>query len=78
MYLGAWGGSNCRDSPVQAGNRTCDCSKGHCLAEDHYVKDFKDIYKALVPSDGKIAAFTAESIQVTERTPTNFHLRRMV
>lgn len=65
VYLGAWGGSNCRDSPVQAGNRKCNCAKGQCMAEDSYVKDFKDLYKSVIPNDGKIAAFIAESIQVS-------------
>lgn len=64
VYLGAWGGSKCRDSPVQAGNRKCDCAQGQCKAGDNYIKDFKDTYKAVIPFDGKIAAFTAESIQV--------------
>ncbi|KAJ8664436.1 hypothetical protein QAD02_006098 [Eretmocerus hayati] len=63
VYLGAWGGSNCRDSPVQAGNRKCNCSEGHCQAEENYFKDFTDTYKSTLPADGRIAAFTAESIQ---------------
>ncbi|XP_001607441.1 alanine--glyoxylate aminotransferase 2, mitochondrial [Nasonia vitripennis] len=62
VYLGAWGGSNCRDSPIQT-TRKCSCSPSHCQAEDHYIKDFKDTYKAVIPADGRIAAFTAESIQ---------------
>lgn len=64
VYLGPWGGSNCRDSPVQPGNRKCNCTIGQCVAEDNYFKDFQNVYKSLVPFDGKIAAFTAESIQV--------------
>ncbi|XP_014217670.1 alanine--glyoxylate aminotransferase 2, mitochondrial [Copidosoma floridanum] len=63
VYLGPWGGSNCRDSPVQPGNRRCDCLPNKCEAEDKYFEEFQSIYKSLIPFDGKIAAFTAESIQ---------------
>ncbi|XP_011503254.1 PREDICTED: alanine--glyoxylate aminotransferase 2, mitochondrial [Ceratosolen solmsi marchali] len=63
VYQGPWGGSNCRDSPVQAGNRICNCAEGKCQAEDNYFKQFQDTYESLVPADGQIAAFIAESIQ---------------
>lgn len=61
VYQGQWGGSNCRDSPIQT-CRGCNCSAGQCSAEDKYVDAFHDVIKYCVPKKG-LAAFFAESIQ---------------
>ncbi|KAG5679691.1 hypothetical protein PVAND_009244 [Polypedilum vanderplanki] len=60
-YTGIWGGSNCRDSPVQT-NRKCDCTQGKCLAEDNYINQLESEFKYSLPR-GKLAALFAESIQ---------------
>ncbi|CAD5117899.1 DgyrCDS6644 [Dimorphilus gyrociliatus] len=61
VYKGPWGGSNCRDSPVQT-DRQCDCSSGSCEAGDNYVEQLEDLIRHSCPKEG-IAAFFAESIQ---------------
>ncbi|XP_014233656.1 alanine--glyoxylate aminotransferase 2, mitochondrial isoform X1 [Trichogramma pretiosum] len=78
VYRGPWGGRNCRDSPCQA-NRDCACTGNKCEAEDRYLEQFDELYRTQLPSDGKIAAFTAESIQGvggTVQFPRNY-LRRV-
>ncbi|XP_058794811.1 alanine--glyoxylate aminotransferase 2, mitochondrial isoform X3 [Phymastichus coffea] len=62
VYAGAWGGAHCRDSPVQT-SRSCECVAGQCQAGDNYVREFRELYECSLAADGKIAAFTAESIQ---------------
>ncbi|XP_033124756.1 alanine--glyoxylate aminotransferase 2, mitochondrial-like isoform X2 [Anneissia japonica] len=59
-FRGPWGGSNCRDSPVQT-IRSCDCKAGQCFAKDMYVDQVNDLLKHCTPK--KIAAFIAESVQ---------------
>nr|XP_039248416.1 alanine--glyoxylate aminotransferase 2, mitochondrial-like [Styela clava] len=59
-YRGIWGGSNCRDSPVQT-DRTCSCAEGHCNAADEYIGQLEETLNYSVSP--KIAAFFAESIQ---------------
>eukprot|EP00123_Amoebidium_parasiticum_P016150 comp23309_c0_seq1/m.38301 comp23309_c0_seq1/g.38301 ORF comp23309_c0_seq1/g.38301 comp23309_c0_seq1/m.38301 type:complete len:512 (-) comp23309_c0_seq1:15-1550(-) len=61
-YTGIWGGSNCRDSPIQA-DRTCSCPPNHCQAGDMYARQLKEIIDYSTPKNGGIAAFFAESIQ---------------
>eukprot|EP00794_Sanderia_malayensis_P018972 gene18972-20879_t len=60
VYKGAWGGSKCRDSPIQA-DRDCNCSPGECLACDRYIDQLQEVLDYQVPS--KIAGFFAEPIQ---------------
>ncbi|ETE72367.1 Alanine--glyoxylate aminotransferase 2, mitochondrial, partial [Ophiophagus hannah] len=60
VFRGPWGGSHCRDSPVQT-IRTCSCSSGTCHAKDQYIEQFKDTLQTCVPN--KVAAFIAEPIQ---------------
>ncbi|XP_052444204.1 alanine--glyoxylate aminotransferase 2, mitochondrial [Carassius gibelio] len=60
VFRGLWGGSHCRDSPVQT-IRECSCSPGHCQANDMYMKELKEMFATTVPS--RIAAFFAEPIQ---------------
>ena len=64
VYLGPWGGSRCRDSPIPPGGRKCDCSPNKCTASEKYFSEFKDTFKFSLPKDGNVAAFIAESIQV--------------
>lgn len=59
-YQGIWGGSNCRDSPIQA-NRECGCKDG-CEAGDNYYNELEQTFKYCLPR-GKVAAMFAESIQ---------------
>ncbi|KAM9330144.1 alanine--glyoxylate aminotransferase 2, mitochondrial [Gastrophryne carolinensis] len=72
VYRGIWGGSHCRDSPVQT-TRTCSCSPGSCEAKDRYIEQLKD---TLQTSTGKkVAAFIAEPIMGmggTIQYPKNF------
>ena len=63
-YRGIFGGAHCRDSPVQA-LRKCDCAAGTCQASGAYLNQFDEVFKYSLPKDGKIAAFFAESIQVS-------------
>ncbi|KAL8203995.1 UNVERIFIED_CONTAM: alanine--glyoxylate aminotransferase 2 [Gekko kuhli] len=60
VFNGPWGGSQCRDSPVQT-IRKCSCSPGSCHAKDRYIEQFKDTLATCVPK--KIAGFIAEPIQ---------------
>ncbi|XP_070792053.1 alanine--glyoxylate aminotransferase 2, mitochondrial [Pituophis catenifer annectens] len=60
VFRGPWGGSHCRDSPVQT-IRKCSCSSGTCHAKDQYIAQFKDTLQTCVPK--KVAAFIAEPIQ---------------
>ncbi|KAL9907353.1 alanine--glyoxylate aminotransferase 2, mitochondrial [Glossina fuscipes fuscipes] len=61
-YQGLWGGSHCRDSPVQV-NRECNCKKnGSCLASDMYYKELEQTFLHSLPC-GKVAGMFAESIQ---------------
>ncbi|XP_025830046.1 alanine--glyoxylate aminotransferase 2, mitochondrial-like [Agrilus planipennis] len=61
VYKGLWGGSKCRDSPVQA-LRVCSCKGSECEAKDNYIKQFKELFDYSLPKKGA-AAFIAESIQ---------------
>ncbi|KAM8827481.1 alanine--glyoxylate aminotransferase 2, mitochondrial isoform 2-T2 [Spinachia spinachia] len=60
VFRGPWGGSHCRDSPVQT-TRECGCAQGHCMANDQYIGQLKETFATSVPS--RIAAFFAEPIQ---------------
>ncbi|XP_022618585.1 alanine--glyoxylate aminotransferase 2, mitochondrial-like [Seriola dumerili] len=60
VFRGPWGGSHCRDSPVQT-TRECSCSQGHCMANEQYLRQLKETFATSVPS--RIAAFFAEPIQ---------------
>nr|XP_012147991.1 PREDICTED: uncharacterized protein LOC100880478 isoform X3 [Megachile rotundata] len=63
VYKGNWGGSKCRDSPVQVTAKNCDCGEQECLASEKYFSDFKEVFCYSLPSKQSIAAFVAESIQ---------------
>ncbi|XP_068106399.1 alanine--glyoxylate aminotransferase 2, mitochondrial isoform X2 [Hyperolius riggenbachi] len=57
VFRGVWGGSHCRDSPVQS-IRTCSCSPGSCEAKDNYIEQLRE---TLDTSAGKkVAGFFAE------------------
>ncbi|XP_075788695.1 alanine--glyoxylate aminotransferase 2, mitochondrial isoform X4 [Pelodiscus sinensis] len=60
VFRGLWGGSHCRDSPVQT-IRKCSCSQGCCEANDRYIEQFNDTLSTCVPK--AIAGFIAEPIQ---------------
>ncbi|XP_068561721.1 alanine--glyoxylate aminotransferase 2, mitochondrial-like [Cebidichthys violaceus] len=60
VFRGPWGGSHCRDSPVQT-LRGCDCVQGHCVANERYIGQLKETFATSVPS--RVAAFFAEPIQ---------------
>lgn len=60
-YQGIWGGSACRDSPVQT-KRSCNCSGGSCAATSEYYNELEQTFKYSLPR-GKVAAMFAESIQ---------------
>ncbi|XP_054842537.1 alanine--glyoxylate aminotransferase 2, mitochondrial isoform X2 [Eublepharis macularius] len=60
VFNGPWGGSQCRDSPVQT-IRKCSCSPGSCDAKERYIEQLKDTLATCVPK--KIAGFIAEPIQ---------------
>ena len=60
-FAGPWGGSHCRDSPVQT-IRSCSCESGQCRASDMYVDQLEDVLKYSIPKAG-LAAFFAETIQ---------------
>ncbi|XP_062268483.1 alanine--glyoxylate aminotransferase 2, mitochondrial [Platichthys flesus] len=60
VFRGPWGGSHCRDSPVQT-IRDCGCAQGHCMANEQYIGQLKETFATSVPS--RIAAFFAEPIQ---------------
>ena len=57
VYRGPWGGSACRDSPVQA-DRKCSCAAGACAAEDAYAEQMEDVLRHTAPKSG-IAGFFA-------------------
>ncbi|XP_035523884.1 alanine--glyoxylate aminotransferase 2, mitochondrial-like [Morone saxatilis] len=60
VFRGPWGGSHCRDSPVQT-IRECSCAQGHCMASEQYIGQLKETFATSVPS--RIAGFFAEPIQ---------------
>ncbi|XP_075399117.1 alanine--glyoxylate aminotransferase 2, mitochondrial isoform X3 [Tenrec ecaudatus] len=60
IFRGPWGGSHCRDSPVQT-IRKCSCAPDCCQAEDQYVEQFKETLNTTVAKS--IAGFFAEPIQ---------------
>ncbi|XP_056875391.1 alanine--glyoxylate aminotransferase 2, mitochondrial isoform X2 [Takifugu flavidus] len=60
VFRGIWGGSHCRDSPVQT-IRECSCAQGHCMAKDQYISQLRETFATSVPS--RIAAFFGEPIQ---------------
>ncbi|KAA0719835.1 Alanine--glyoxylate aminotransferase 2, mitochondrial [Triplophysa tibetana] len=60
VFRGLWGGSQCRDSPVQS-IRECSCSPGQCQANDKYIDQLKEMFDTTVPR--RIAAFFGEPIQ---------------
>ncbi|KAK5878837.1 hypothetical protein CesoFtcFv8_024212 [Champsocephalus esox] len=60
VFRGPWGGSHCRDSPVQT-TRQCSCAQGHCMANDQYIGQLKETFATSVPS--RIAGFFGEPIQ---------------
>lgn len=62
VYLGPWGGSKCRDTPISQNSRKCNC-KNECAASEKYFTEFLDTFKFSLPKDGNLAAFIAESIQ---------------
>ena len=63
-FKGLFGGSHCRDSPVQT-LRSCGCPpQGKCEAADGYLNQFDETFKYSLPKGGKVAGFFAESIQV--------------
>jgi len=62
-FKGLFGGSHCRDSPVQT-LRSCGCPpQGKCEAADGYLNQFDETFKYSLPKGGKVAGFFAESIQ---------------
>ncbi|XP_054942856.1 alanine--glyoxylate aminotransferase 2, mitochondrial [Physeter macrocephalus] len=60
VFSGPWGGSHCRDSPVQT-IRKCSCAPDCCQAKDQYIEQFKDTLSTSVAKS--IAGFFAEPIQ---------------
>ncbi|XP_048450581.1 alanine--glyoxylate aminotransferase 2, mitochondrial-like, partial [Rhincodon typus] len=60
VFRGIWGGSHCRDSPVQT-LRSCSCSVDRCHAKDQYINQLHNTLQTAVPK--KLAAFIAEPIQ---------------
>ncbi|XP_004583825.2 alanine--glyoxylate aminotransferase 2, mitochondrial [Ochotona princeps] len=60
VFHGPWGGSRCRDSPVQT-TRKCSCAPDCCEAKDQYIEQFKDTLNTSVAKS--IAGFFAEPIQ---------------
>ncbi|XP_058851649.1 alanine--glyoxylate aminotransferase 2, mitochondrial isoform X2 [Acipenser ruthenus] len=60
VFRGPWGGSGCRDSPVQT-IRECNCSPDCCQANDMYVQQLKEVLDTSVSQ--QIAGFFAEPIQ---------------
>jgi alanine-glyoxylate transaminase/(R)-3-amino-2-methylpropionate-pyruvate transaminase len=63
VYRGLWGGSHCRDSPVQT-TRHCDCKRDECNACDMYYGQLEEIFSYSVRA-GNLAGFFAESIQAS-------------
>lgn len=60
-YRGIWGGSACRDSPVQT-QKKCNCNPDICKATDSYIEQLQELLQYSLPQK-KIAGFFAESIQ---------------
>ncbi|XP_069348718.1 alanine--glyoxylate aminotransferase 2, mitochondrial isoform X4 [Eulemur rufifrons] len=60
VFRGPWGGSHCRDSPVQT-IRKCSCAPDCCQAKDQYIEQFKDTLNTCVAKS--LAGFFAEPIQ---------------
>nr|XP_034379447.1 alanine--glyoxylate aminotransferase 2, mitochondrial isoform X3 [Arvicanthis niloticus] len=60
VFHGPWGGSHCRDSPVQT-VRKCSCTPDCCQAKEQYIEQFKDTLNTSVAKT--IAGFFAEPIQ---------------
>ncbi|XP_055003144.1 alanine--glyoxylate aminotransferase 2, mitochondrial [Sorex araneus] len=60
VFRGPWGGSHCRDSPVQT-IRKCSCTPDCCQAKDQYIEQFKETLSTTVAKT--IAGFFAEPIQ---------------
>ncbi|XP_018609890.1 alanine--glyoxylate aminotransferase 2, mitochondrial isoform X1 [Scleropages formosus] len=60
VFRGLWGGSHCRDSPVQT-IRQCSCDPGCCQANNMYIEQLKEVLASSVPS--RIAGFFGEPIQ---------------
>uniref|UniRef100_A0A669BIX4 Alanine--glyoxylate aminotransferase 2, mitochondrial n=1 Tax=Oreochromis niloticus TaxID=8128 RepID=A0A669BIX4_ORENI len=56
VFRGPWGGSYCRDSPVQT-IRECSCAQ----ANKHYIEQLEETFATSAPS--QIAAFFGEPIQ---------------
>ncbi|XP_053983625.1 alanine--glyoxylate aminotransferase 2, mitochondrial isoform X1 [Hylaeus volcanicus] len=63
VYKGEWGGSKCRDSPVQTIGRSCDCTEERCMASEKYFHEFEETFSFGLPCTQGVAAFVAESIQ---------------
>ncbi|XP_012874072.1 PREDICTED: alanine--glyoxylate aminotransferase 2, mitochondrial [Dipodomys ordii] len=60
VFRGPWGGSHCRDSPVQT-IRKCSCAPDFCQAKELYIDQFRDTLNTSVAKS--IAGFFAEPIQ---------------
>ncbi|KAM4875115.1 alanine--glyoxylate aminotransferase 2, mitochondrial isoform 2-T2 [Thomomys bottae] len=60
VFRGPWGGSHCRDSPVQT-IRKCSCTPDFCQAKELYIEQFRDTLNTSVAKS--IAGFFAEPIQ---------------
>ncbi|XP_020026063.1 alanine--glyoxylate aminotransferase 2, mitochondrial [Castor canadensis] len=60
VFHGPWGGSHCRDSPVQT-IRKCSCAPDCCQAKEQYIEQFQDTLNTSVAKS--IAGFFAEPIQ---------------
>uniref|UniRef100_A0A8C8YEP5 Alanine--glyoxylate aminotransferase 2, mitochondrial n=1 Tax=Prolemur simus TaxID=1328070 RepID=A0A8C8YEP5_PROSS len=60
VFRGPWGGSHCRDSPVQT-IRKCSCAPDCCQAKDKYIEQFEDTLNTSVAKS--LAGFFAEPIQ---------------
>ncbi|XP_076407883.1 alanine--glyoxylate aminotransferase 2, mitochondrial isoform X1 [Peromyscus maniculatus bairdii] len=60
VFRGPWGGSYCRDSPVQT-VRKCSCAPDCCQAKEQYIEQFKETLNTSVAKS--IAGFFAEPIQ---------------
>lgn len=61
VYRGPWGGSRCRDSPVQT-TRPCSCQEGKCEANEKYLDQLENVIKFSLPKVG-LAGAIIESIQ---------------
>ncbi|KAH1010710.1 hypothetical protein HUJ05_004963 [Dendroctonus ponderosae] len=73
VYKGIWGGSHCREGPVQA-DRSCSCKIAECEAGQNYLNQFQEELKYEFPANG-IAGIFAESIQGVGgvvQYPTNY------